>query len=1069
MRRSGSGTLSAGLINPGAAERAHQKWAHQKWARAEWARADRRPVWWIAGAMLTMAGSGVAAEPVVGSAEPTAAIDFNRDIRPILSDHCFLCHGPDEADRRAGLRLDVRDEAIDHGALIPGDAEASEVWLRVSSDDPDLVMPPPSHPKPLSDAQRELLRRWVAGGAAYEEHWAFRPPRRPAVPRVVDSGWPRNAIDHFVLQRLESRGMAPSPPADPATLARRVHLDLTGLPPAPRDLDEFVRDPDIGRLADGLLRSPHFGERWARWWLDAARYADSDGYEKDKPRSVWFYRDWVIDALNRDKPYDRFVIEQIAGDLLPGAGQDQRVATGFLRNSMTNEEGGADPEQFRVEGMFDRMDAIGKAILGITTQCAQCHTHKYDPLSHREYYQMFAALHDFDEGMISVYTPNQARRRDRILAQIAELEEGMRKQFPDWRERLFGWARAEADRRVDWKTIVPTDLPFEGQKFRVLDDGSILSESYAPTRSNVDLSLEMRAGSITAIRLDALTHPQLPRGGPGRSIDGTGALSEFEVRVTPTDPPGPSRTIKIARALADVNPPPSELPAAFRDRDPDKDDRVTGPIEYAIDGDHKTAWTTATDPGRRNRNRHAVFVLEEPIREAGKFRLTVTLRQLHGGWNSDDNQNYLLGRYRLSVTDAAAESWADPPIPAELEPLLAIAPEAWDESQVAAMFSHWRTTVPELADANGQIAKWWRSYPQTDSQLVAISRGEPRETFVFERGDFLSPAEPVRPGAPAFLHAWPESDEHPRLRFARWLVSADSPTAARVIVNRVWQAYFGSGLVTTPEDFGYQSASPSHPQLLDWLAVELVDSGWSLKHLHRLIVTSATYQQQSEGDPGAWRRDPSNEWLSRGPRFRLDAEWIRDAALHIGGLLDRRVGGPSVYPPAPEFLFQPPASYGPKVWDVSAGGDAYRRSLYVHRFRSVPYPVMEAFDAPNGDAACVRRERSNTPLQALVMLNEPQFVAAARGLARRTLEEAGPTDETRLRYAHRLCTGRDPDGDEIEVLGELLTRQRERIAAGEMDAATIAGTDERDIAPERAAWVVVARTLLNLDETITKP
>ena len=1020
-------------------------------------------------ACLATSVVGFAAEDVV---------DFNRDVRSILSDKCFLCHGPNETDRAAGLRLDLRDEALDASAIVPGDPEASEILSRILSDDPDVMMPPPSTKKRISASEADLLRRWISQGAPYDDHWAFIPPRRPAIPDVSDPSWIRNPIDRFVMARLDRLGIKPAAPADPTSLARRLYLDLIGLPPTLAQLDAFLADGDIERTIERLMQSPHFGERWARWWLDAARYADSDGYEKDKPRSVWFYRDWVIQAMNRDMPYDRFLVHQIAGDLLPGAGQDERVATGFLRNSMVNEEGGADPEQFRVEGMFDRMDAIGKAILGITTQCAQCHTHKYDPLSHREYYQLYAALNDFHEGTLSAFTLEQASRRQVVLDQIAEIETDMKRRVPDWWERVSEWAEAEAENLIEWQTIVPTDRPYEGQKFRVLEDGSILSESYAPTKSNITMSLTLTADKITAVRLDVLTHPQLPRGGPGRSIEGTGALSEFEIEIAPLDQPGNKRKVKFVRAVSDVNPPWSELPTPFRDRDPSKDDRVTGPIEYAIDGDRKTAWTTATDPGRRNQDRHAIFVLEQPITEPGEFILFLTLRQLHGGWNSDDNQNYLLGRYRFSIT--AAESIPDATLPTGVEHAIRRTHSSRSGERtpedMATLFGHWRTTIADFASENEQIESLWQSFPETDTQLVAIAMDQPRQSVVFERGDFLHPGEEVSPGVPEFLHAWPDSDEPSRLRLARWLASPQSPTTARVIVNRVWQAYFGRGLVATPEDFGFQSSPPSHPQLLDWLATELIENDWSLQHVHRLITTSATYQQSSRITPESLQVDRFNRWLARGPRFRVDAEAVRDLALHAAGLLDPRVGGPSVYPPAPAFLFEPPASYGPKVWATSSAGDAYRRSLYVHQFRSVPYPVLQAFDAPKGDAACVRREQSNTPLQALVLLNEPQFVASARALAARVLQEAGPTDQERLRYAHRLCTSREPTSDEQAVLKELLQQQRRRIASGELDLAGLVGTEPNSVprqtsqsAEDIAPWVVVARALLNLDETITKP
>ena len=608
-------------------------------------------------------------------------VDFNRDIRPILSDNCYRCHGPDAGNREAELRLDVRDIAVTSGVIKPGDPKASELLKRISSLDPDIVMPPPATEKTVTPGEVKLLQKWISQGARYSEHWAFVPPTRPPVPAVRDNNSVRNPIDSFVLSTLEAKNIEPSGPADRITLIRRLYLDMLGLPPSPDDVDDFVADEHdnaVEQLVERLFDSPHFGERWGRWWLDAARYADSDGYEKDKPRSVWFYRDWVINAMNQDMPYDDFVIRQIAGDLQPGAGQNELVATGFLRNSMVNEEGGADPEQFRVEAMFDRMDAIGKSILGITTQCAQCHTHKYDPLSQREYYQMFAALNDFHEATATAFTPGQQERRQRVLNGIIEIEQGIKTQMPDWKDQMSRWTRAETAKLVDWQTLVPTDRPYEGQKFRVLDDGSIISESYAPTKANNTFSLKTTAEKITGIRLDALMHPQLPRGGPGRSVRGTGALSSFEVSIAPVGAPEKKREIKLVRAWADVNPPRSDLPSFCRARDPKTDDRVTGPVQYAIDGDRRTAWSTDNGPGRRNHNRHAVFFPEVPIRQEGEVILSFSMRQLHGGWNSDDNQNYLLGRYRFSVTDS--DRVAESNLPSAVEAILRIRTRRCDQA-----------------------------------------------------------------------------------------------------------------------------------------------------------------------------------------------------------------------------------------------------------------------------------------------------------------------------------------------------------------------------------------------------
>ncbi len=1007
--------------------------------------------------------------------------DLGRQVRSILSDKCFLCHGPDEGNRQADLRLDVRAAAISAGAVAPGDVAGSQMWQRINETDAELVMPPPETGKTLTQRERELLRQWIAQGAEALEHWAFVPPVRPRLPEVRDAARVRNPIDRFVLARLESLNLGFAPDADAATLTRRLYLDLLGLPPQPKELEECAQSLSAGGEEGVLTRlfsSPHFGEKWARWWLDAARYADSDGYEKDKQRSVWFYRDWVINAMNTDMPYDQFVIEQIAGDVIDGATQSQRVATGFLRNSMVNEEGGADPEQFRVEAMFDRLDAIGKAILGVTTQCAQCHTHKYDPLTQAEYYQMFAALNDFHEATISVFTPRQAAQRDSVLARIAEREQVVKQQIPDWSSRLAAWEQAARDQLVRWQTMTPTDVPYAGQKFRILEDGSILSESYAPTRTTDSFKLVTRLDRITAVRLDALLHPQLPRGGPGRSIYGTGAVTEFEVTVRRLAAADPPRRIKFTRAYSDANPPRAELLAAFRDRDPENDDRVTGPIEYAIDGDAKTAWSTDVGAGRRQHPRVAVFIPEEPLVDLGDVELVFTLKQNHGGWNSDDNQNYLLGRYRFSVTDDPRATHADW-LPSEVETSLLKAATQRTPAEQEVLFSHWRSTLSELHETNAAIEALWQEFPETDSQLVVAARDAgPRPTYVYTRGDFLKPGESVSPGVPEFLGAQAfAAGEPPRLQFAHWLVRRDAPTTARVIVNRLWQAYFGRGLVATPEDFGSQSVAPSHPELLDWLAVELMEHQWSLKHIHRLIVTSSTYRQQARVTAELAERDPFNVWLARGPRVRVEAEVVRDIALTISGLLDDTVGGPSVYPPAPEFLFQPPASYGPKIWKPEESRQSYRRSLYVHSYRSVPYPPLQVFDAPKGDAACVRRERSNTPLQALVLLNEPQFFEWARAMAARVLRESGPSDRERLVYAHRLAVGRRPEPGELAILQQLLAAQQQRIAAGDLDveallvgsnATTAAAEDEPTSPAGLAAWVVVTRALLNLDETITK-
>ncbi|MGE5191520.1 MAG: DUF1549 domain-containing protein, partial [Deltaproteobacteria bacterium] len=754
-------------------------------------------------------------------------IDFARDIRPILSDACFLCHGPDDAQRKADLRMDTRQGAFGQrdGAapFVPGKPEDSEAWVRMTSDDPTMRMPPPKSGKKLTDRQIALVKTWIEQGAKWNTHWAFEAPQRPALPKVETGGWVRNPIDDFVLARIEREGLKPSPSADHITLLRRASLDLVGLPPTIAEIDAFLSDKSDSayeNAVDRLLASPHYGERWARVWLDAARYADSDGYEKDKSRQVWAWRDWVINAFNRNLPYDRFVIDQIAGDLLPNATQDELVATGFLRNSMINEEGGVDPEQFRMEAMFDRMDAIGKSILGLTIQCAQCHSHKYDPLTQEEYYRMFAFLNNSHESNIAAYTADELRQRAEIFRQIREIEEGLQHEVPDWPERMARWEESVAGNQPEWTVIqASADDPSGGQKMYRMKDGSYLCAGYAPTKHDVVVNITTQVQNITAIRLEQLNDPNLPLGGPGRSIKGTAALTEIKVRAKPAGKADGAEWVKFVKATADVNPFEKPLEAIFDDKSGKK--RVTGPVEFAIDGKEETAWGIDIGPGRRNKPCKAVFVAEKPISFPEGTELEIHLVQNHGGWNSDDNQNHNLGRFRLSVTTAADPS-ADP-LPADVREALAIPREQRAPAQTAAIFSYWRTTVPEWSAANEKIEQLWMQHPEGTSQLVLKERSEPRTTHILQRGDFLKPTMPVTPGVPAFLHPLPADSPATRLAFAQWLADRKSPTTARSFVNRVWQAYFGTGLVSTSEDLGSQSEAPSHPELLDWLAVEFME------------------------------------------------------------------------------------------------------------------------------------------------------------------------------------------------------------------------------------------------------
>ncbi|MEQ2009703.1 MAG: PSD1 and planctomycete cytochrome C domain-containing protein [Limisphaerales bacterium] len=1094
---------------------------------------------------------------------PAAKVDFARDISPILSAKCFACHGPDDAHRKAKLRLDVRESALasrdGKPAIVPGSLAKSELWRRITHKNPDDVMPPRKEGKPLTPQEIALIKKWLEQGAPYAEHWAFVPPVRPVVPKmglkkviskkvISDTGqigiaaksspslitqslitFSPNPIDSFILAKLSAEKLRPSPPADKPTLLRRLSLDLVGLPPTPEELDAFLADksPDAwSKQVERLLASPHYGERWGRLWLDAARYADSDGYEKDKRRLVHFYRDWVIAAFNRDLPYDRFIIEQLAGDQLPGATQDQFVATGFLRNSMLNEEGGIHPEQFRMEAMFDRMDAVGKGVLGLTTACAQCHNHKYDPLTQEEYYRMFAFLNNDHEAIPRVFTAPEQAKIASLRSEMVLVGAAMKQQLPDWRARMAKWEAEAARNQPDWTVLRDMELITDNnQRYYPQSDGSLLASGWAPTKFTATFQVTNTLENISAIRLELFTDPNLPAGGPGRSHKGLFALTEFSVEAAPLSDLKKKTKVKFANGTADFDQPVLPLELGFHDGSTNK--RVTGPISFAMDGNKNTAWGGDSGPGRRNTDRVAVFQLATNISFSGGTVLTLNLSQEHGSANANDFGTQNLGRFRISVVGQASSLTSNSSVgtstpknnqitggtpillvadrvPKKVRELFAIPAARRTPEQVAAVFDHWRTTVPEFSAANAQLDALWAQWPEGTTAYALAARTEGRMTSVLNRGDWLKPTASVKPGVPAFLHALPAGADTSRLTFAKWLTDRRSPTTARVFVNRVWQAYFGTGLVETSEDFGRQSAKPSHPELLDWLACEFMQpeagnrqwgmgnregtaasapspvthspSPWSVKELHRLIVHSAAYQQSSRVTPESLARDPYNRLLARGPRFRVDAELVRDIALASSGLLNPKLGGRAVMPPAPEFLFKPPASYGDFPWTSETGDERYRRAVYTFRRRSTPFPSLLVFDAPVGDFSCVRRQRSNTPLQALTTLNEPMFMEAAQALALRTLRDGGTSDTDKLAFAFRRCTARVPTRDEHVELLALLTKQEQRFTGKDAEAWLLAAADPKNppalpttATPAKlAAWTAVARVLLNLDEAITK-
>lgn len=982
-------------------------------------------------------------------------VDFQRDVQPILAEHCTICHGVDEADRKSGLRLDQREGAYKGGdsgtpAIVPGEPDDSELIRRITAEDAAELMPPPSHKKPLSAKQIETLRQWVKEGGAYESHWAFVAPRKAAVP---DAGV-AHPIDAFVLSRLKERNLALSPAAAPAAIARRLYLDLIGLPPSPQELAMFEQR-GFEATVETLLASERFGEKWARPWLDAARYSDTNGYEKDLRREQWIWRDWVVDALNHDMPYDRFLIEQLAGDLLPGATQQQIIATGFLRNSMINEEGAIVPEQFRMVEMFDRIDCLGKAVLGLTTQCAQCHSHKFDPLTHDEYYGLFAFLNNSYEAQSWVYSAEQLQQIETAHQRIHAAEERWRGMRPQWEAELAAWETALAGQQIPWEPLVATELgSVSGLNHPTQEaDQSLLMKGH--TSADVFMISAPAPGVITALRLEALNHRDLPFNGPGRSHLGTWGISELEAFVKKPDAKDWEK-VKLANPTADFSEPEKKTADGKK---------ATGPVAFLIDGKDETTWTADRGLGRRNGPSVAVVQFEQPHDLAAGTQLKLA-------WRMTD----MLGSCRFSITRQAAPK----ALPVDYAAILALQTPAATRTpaQRATIFAAWRSGIAEAKPISDEIEAAWKAYPQAMTSVLHLAEREPvnkRVTHRLDRGNWDQPAEAVLPHTPSAFHPFPEDAPRDRLGFARWLADPRSPLTARVAVNRVWQSIFGTGLVETPEDFGTRAAIPEYRTLLDWLAVDFMEHNWSHKHLIRTIVTSATYRQTSQASAELLELDPNNVWLARGPRFRADAEVVRDIALCVSGLITHKLGGPSIIPPVPQNVLDFNFVY-PTYWKPAEGPERYRRTLYGFRKRSMPDPVMSNFDAPNGDFACARRVRSNTPLAALAGLNEQIFVEAARALALRVLREAGPDDARRADHAFFLCTARPPTAPEREAIVELVVSRRQRLADGWLNPRDIATGDPGKLPDlpggatpqDAAAWTLAARVLLNLDETISK-
>ncbi|MEA2734556.1 MAG: hypothetical protein QOE14_1007, partial [Humisphaera sp.] len=1082
-------------------------------------------------------------------------------------------------------------------------------------------------------------------------------PVRHEPPVVNDRAWPRNAIDNFVLARLEKEGIKPSPEAEKYTLIRRLSLDLIGLPPTPAEVDAFVADTSpaaYDRLVSRLLSSPHYGERWGRHWLDVARYADTNGYEKDQPRVIWPYRDWVINAINRDVNFDQFIVQQIAGDMLPGATDEDRIATGFHRNTMFNEEGGIDAEEFRYKAVVDRVQTTGTALLGLTVQCAQCHNHKFDDISHKEYFQLYAFLNNADEPKLDVKSPEITEQRRQAQERIDKLTSELAAKFP---------AR---DERIQWTELTPDAFATTQPSRLVLKpDNSLLATGPVPEIDTYIIEAEANLDGVTAFRLETLTDPSLPRDGPGReggktqNKNGNFVLSQFKVEQVDVDAAGedvgaPVR-VKIDRAEADYSQPEFDVSKAIDDffmkgwavggakntnkshvasfYTPDKlagkkkliitlkqlfphhtlgkfrlsvgrtpPPPTTAPTEkdreqflvksideWEASMKEKAADWTILDPSRFTRRHDAtirkhddkslLFTGDNFYREEYKLEYDTNLKNItalriellphpelpKGGPGRDPNGGCLLseltaiaaeqkpkapatqpttqpiefasasadvaadtveraidgkadahwtvpggaaqrtavfklksplagfdggttlklnvlqnqfseisiGRMRISATSDASAAQATG-MPDDVERIVLTPKEQRTPEQIARVRAHFLTVTPHLAAQNAEIAAAKAGMPQYTTTLVMQERAKPRVTRVYHRGEFLQPTnEVVEPGVLATLPPLPKDAPPNRLTFAHWLVDENNPLVARVVMNRFWNIYFGRGIVNSVEDFGIMGEKPSHPELLDWLATEFQRQNWSMKAMHRLIVTSSTYRQSSRLTPELQQRDPQNVWLARGPRFRVESETIRDIALASSGLLTEKIGGPSVFPPQPPGISE--LSYGPLQWVESKGPDRYRRGMYTFFKRTAMYPMQTTFDGPMAEVVCTRRIKSNTPLQALTTLNDEVFVEAAQALAKRVMEET-PAASAGDRAVHvfRLCVARRPDEAELKQVVDFYEAQLKRFKEDKaVDPAAVALQDPKkkpqgmDL-PELAAWTTVARSILNLDETVTK-
>ncbi len=1226
------------------------------------------------------------------------AIAYNLDIRPILADNCYACHGPDENSRQADLRLDTKAGALGdieksepsgYPVIIPGKPEESELYLRITSNDDTYLMPPADFNKTLTPEQIEAVTQWIREGATWEEHWAFTTPSRPTPPTVKNADWGRNPIDAFILSRLEKEGLNPAQEADKRTLIRRVSFDLTGLPPTREEVHQFLADdsPDAyEKLIDAFMAKPEYGEHMARFWLDVARYGDTHGLHLDNYREMWPYRDWVLEAFNKNMPFDQFTTEQLAGDLLPEPTLEQQIATGFNRCHVTTSEGGSIDEEYYVQYAIDRANTTSTVWMGLTVGCAQCHDHKYDPISQKEFYQLYAYFNNITERamdgnrkdsppVVKLPTPEQKAELAAFDEQIATLDAQTKASIPELDATQIAWEK----RMPQWHLLKPITVHSKGgATLEVLEDNSILASGTNPEQETYEVIVELPPGKWSAVRLEGLTHESLPRNGVGRSDNSNVVLTDFSMHIAPPvgGTSGPDTASRVEdtssndseeSAQRGITPQSGDIPVTEKVPQEDKElgtgksllpgedawapipvvhawadreqvlapNNVGGVIANAIDDKPETGW--ALD--RRSENRQAIFLVAAPFgREGGKlkirlkheydlrrkqfgrFRLAATdaptiypiaskitlgawhaagpftaehgniafyhvyepetrnvntnntfevngktikwERQTH--WVDEQVHNDIVGensatylfRNIASITQQKAllhigsndalKVWMNgtellaknvqrdvaadqeqiqvhlkpgnnalllkvvnysgpsgfyfrvetdtPMVPANIVDIASIARGKRETGQQAQLRDYYRKNITldktvnenahrafsDLKTLFADLAKVRQKRNTLDASLtttlVMQERAEPRGAYVLARGEYQHREEQVHPQTPAVLPAMPEDAPPNRLGFAKWLLSPEHPLTARVAINRFWQNVFGTGIVETAEDFGTQGKPPVHPELLDWLATEFVASGWDVQTMLKLMLTSATYRQNSRVTPEKLALDADNVLLSRSPRYRLDAETVRDNALAVSGLLYAHIGGPSVKPPQPDGLWKAVGFTGSNTdtFVQDTGRDkVYRRSFYTFWKRTAPPPQMNILDAPSREACTIRRERTNTPMQALMLMNDPQFFEAARAFAERTIKEGGETPQARIAYLFEMATARLPKPIEEALLLETFQAHSQEFEADPEAAKQLievgeSEPDETLDAIEVAAWTMIANLILNLDEVLNK-